>query len=87
MSKAKLRKPEPILWQAQHKPSRNRIRGINAWVSKHTSTGSVQCIFTKPKEYKKSIYLDWLRRAKGSAGLDGRIYTLPSGQSVKKKSA
>jgi hypothetical protein len=68
MSKARLRKSEPTLLQAQHKPSRNRIRGINAWVSKHTSTGSVQRIFTKPKEYKKSIYVDWLRRAKGSEG-------------------
>ena len=38
MNKARLQNSVLTLRQAQDKPSRNRIRGIYAWVSKHTST-------------------------------------------------
>ena len=38
MNKARIQNSVLTLRQAQDKPSRNRIRSIYAWVSKHTST-------------------------------------------------
>ena len=40
----------------------NRIRGMNAWMSKH--------IFVKSSEYQKRIYVD-------PAGIDGKLFALP----------
>ena len=40
----------------------NRIRGINAWMSKH--------IIVKSDEYNKRIYVD-------PAGIDRKLFTLP----------
>ena len=40
----------------------NRIRGMDAWMSKHT--------FVKSSEYQKRIYVD-------PAGIDGKLFALP----------